>query len=160
MQRRDEVKENRKTEAATGTGATRLEIVMGMSVCVLPFLCEDGPDVTTSQRNARWKTLKKTKCKELLGRALGIESYRLVEEAWWSLGSEKCDAEVHRRWRLSCNNLLPVSVPLRHEVWLLNRGDAITTLALDKRTIPGVDTQAVVVLIDLVGAMGRNVWGV
>jgi hypothetical protein len=98
MQRRDEVKENRKTEAATGTGATRLEIVMGMSVCVLPFLCEDGPDVTTSQRNARWKTLKKTECKELLLRALGIESYKCVEEAPWSLESEKCDAEMCRRY--------------------------------------------------------------
>lgn len=42
MQRWNKVKENRKIEAATGTGATRLEIVMGMSVCVLPFCVKAG----------------------------------------------------------------------------------------------------------------------
>jgi hypothetical protein len=48
------------------TGATRLEIVMGYVRMRIAILCEDGPDVTTSERNARWKTLKKTECKELL----------------------------------------------------------------------------------------------
>lgn len=62
-------------------------------------------------------------------------------------------------WRLSCNDLLSISV--RHEVWLFDRRDAISTLALDERTIPDVHTRVVViVLTDRVRSMGGNVWSV
>jgi hypothetical protein len=63
------------------------------------------------------------------------------------------------KWQLSCNDLLSIS--MRHEVWLFDRRDAITTLALDERTIPDVHTRVVViVLTDRVRSMGGNVWSV
>jgi hypothetical protein len=50
---------------------------------------------------------------------------------------------------------------MRHEVWLLDRGDAIATLALDERTIPVVHTDVVVVVLtDRERSMGRTVWSV
>jgi len=72
------------------------------------------------------------------------------------LATVKC---IEGRWRLSCDNLLSIS--MRHEVWLLDWRDAIATLAFDDRTIPDVYTQVVVVvLIDRVRTLGWNVWSV
>ena len=66
---------------------------------------------------------------------------------------------IEGKWRLSCNDLL--TIPMRHEVWLFDRRDAITTLALDERTIPNVHTRVVVVVLtDRVRSMGGNVWSV
>jgi len=46
MQRRYEVKEIVRSRQTPWQGATQLEIVMGVSVCVITILCEDRADVT------------------------------------------------------------------------------------------------------------------
>lgn len=48
-------------------------------------------------------------------------------------------------WLLSCNDLLSIS--MRHKVWLLDRRNAVTALALDQRSIPDVHTEVVVVVL-------------
>jgi hypothetical protein len=48
-------------------------------------------------------------------------------------------------WLLSCNDLLSIS--MRHKVWLLDRRDTVTALALDQRSIPDMHTKVVIVVL-------------